>query len=104
MSNRSGTAPSAALDARRVIAVELRERVRDVLPAPFDWAGFDAGALRGAGAALDARLAAMQRLLCASPARSAELRGLWNESVITAAYASRIAPDLGSEADTAATA
>jgi HD-like signal output (HDOD) protein len=105
MSNRTNTAPYAALDARRVIAAELRERVREVPPAPFDWAAFDPGAALGAeGASLDLRLAAMQRLLCTSPARSAELRGLWNESVVTAAFAWRLAPDFGGEANTAATA
>jgi hypothetical protein len=103
MSNRTNIAPHAALDARRVVAAGLRERVREVPPAPFDWAGFDFGAaLRMDGAAPDPRLAAMQRQLCASPARSAELLGLWTESVMTAAFAWRIAPDLGADAHTAA--
>jgi hypothetical protein len=105
MSNRSNTAPNAALDARRVVATELRERVRELPPAPFEWATFDVGAaLRGDVAAPDLRLAAMQRLLCSAPARSAELRGLWNESVMTAAFAWRLAPSLGGDADNAAIA
>jgi hypothetical protein len=105
MSNRSNTAPSAALDARRVIAAELRERIREVPPAPFDWATFDPAAALGAqGASPDLRLASLQRLLCTSPARSAELRGLWNESVVTAAFAWRLAPDFGGDPGTSASA
>src|SRR5206468_5579171 len=80
-------------------------RVREVPPAPFEWSSFDPGAALGeAGATTGLRLAALQRLLCTSPARSAELRGLWNESVITAAIAWRIAPDLGGDPHTAAIA
>jgi hypothetical protein len=105
MSNRSGTAPQAALDARRVVAAGLRERVRELPAAPFEWASFDAGAaLCAGGGSPDLRLAALQRLLCTSPARSAELRGLWTESVITAAFAWRLAPDLGGDPNTAAIA
>jgi HD-like signal output (HDOD) protein len=105
MSNRSSTAPHAALDARRIVAAQLRERVRALPPAPFDWTSFDAGtALAGAAASPDLRLAALQRLLCAAPTRTAELRGIWNESVMTAAFAWRLAPDLGGDADTAAVA
>jgi HD-like signal output (HDOD) protein len=105
MSNRSSTAPHAALDARRVVAAQLRERVRELPPAPFDWATFAADtALSGETASPDLRLAALQRVLCAGPARTAELRGLWNESVTTAAFAWRLAPDLGGDADTAAVA
>jgi hypothetical protein len=99
------TAPHATLDARRVIAAELPDQVREVLPAPFDWTSFDpAVALGASSASSDQSLGALQRLLCTSPARSAELRGLWSESVVTAAYAWRIAPDLGGDAGTAATA
>jgi hypothetical protein len=100
MSNRSNIAPQAALDARRVVAAELRERVRQLPPPPFDWASFDVATALGDGL----RLASLQRLLCTAPARSAELRGLWIESVMTAAFALRIAPDLGGQADTAAMA
>jgi HD-like signal output (HDOD) protein len=105
MSNRSSIAPHAALDARRVVAVQLRERVRELPAAPFDWTGFDARiALSGDTASPDLRLASLQRVLCAAPARIVELRGLWNESVMTAAFAWRLAPDLGGHADTAAVA
>lgn len=105
MSNRTNTVPHAALDARRVIAAQLRERVREVPPAPFEWSDFDPAAAVGeAGGTPDLRLVALQRQLCTSPARSAELRGLWNESVITAAYAWRIAPDVGGDPETAAIA
>jgi len=105
MSNHPSTAPQAALDARRVIAAGLRERLRELPASPFDWAGFDpAAALRAEGGSPDLRLVALQRLLCTSPARSAELRGLWTESVITAAFAMRVAPDFGGNADTAAIA
>lgn len=105
MSNRTNPAPHATLDARRVIAVELRERVREVPPAPFDWTSFDPGAALGPGSASpDLRLAALQKLLCSSPVRSAELRGLWNESVMTGAFAWRLAPDVGGDPDTSAVA
>src|SRR6476659_3049315 len=105
MSNRTNTVPHAALDARRVIAAQLRERVREVPPAPFEWSDFDpAAAVGGAGATPDLRLTALQRQLCTSPARSAELRGLWNESVITAAFAWRVAPNVGGDPHTAAIA
>lgn len=105
MSNRSNTAPHVVLDARRVIAAELRERVRELPAAPFEWASFDACIALGAeGASPDLRLVAMQRLLCTSPARSAELRGLWTESVITAAFAWRLAPDFGGDPGTSAIA
>ena len=105
MSNRPGTAPHAALDARRVIAAGLRERVRELPASPFEWAAFDAGAaLRVEGGTPDLRLVALQRLLCASPARSAELRGLWTESVVTAAFAWQLAPDFRGDAGTAAIA
>lgn len=105
MSNRTNSAPLAALDARRVIAAQLRDRVRDEPPAPFDWTSFDPGVALGAEAAgSDLRLAALQRLLCTAPARSAELRGLWNESVITAAFAWRLAPDVGGDPETSAIA
>jgi hypothetical protein len=105
MSNRPNTAPTAALDARRVIAAELRGRTRELPECPFEWATFDPAAALGAeGDAADLRVTALQRLLCASPARSAELRGLWNECVITAAFAWRLAPDLKGDAQTAAIA
>jgi HD-like signal output (HDOD) protein len=100
MSNRSHIAPQAALDARRIVAAELRERVRQLPPPPFEWARFDVGAALADGH----RLASLQRLLCTAPARAAELRGLWIESVITAAFAWRLAPDLGGDAETAAMA
>jgi hypothetical protein len=105
MSNRSNTAPHAALDARRVVATRLRAHAQDLPPAPFDWTAFDAGAaLAGNAPSPDLRLAALQRLLCAAPARSAELRSLWSESVMTAAFAWRLAPALGGDAETAAIA
>jgi hypothetical protein len=100
MSNRSSIAPQAALDARRVVAAELRERVRQLPAPPFEWASFDVGAALGDGLGL----ASLQRLLCTAPGRSAELRALWIESVITAAFALRLAPDLGGQPDTAAMA
>ncbi|HTU68182.1 MAG TPA: HDOD domain-containing protein [Steroidobacteraceae bacterium] len=109
MSNRSGSAPHVLLDARRLVAVELRERARDIPAAPFDWTTFDwqtveRGLVAGEGEAVDLRLASLQKLLCTAPARAAELRGLWNESVISAAYAWRLAPDVGGDPRTAAIA
>jgi len=105
MSNLTGRATPDALDARGLVVAELRERAIEVPASPFDWAAFDAGAvLRVEGASADARLSAMQRQLCSSPARAAELLGLWSESVTTAAFAWRIAGDVGSCPDTAAIA
>jgi hypothetical protein len=105
MLNRTNSAVSEALDARRTVSAELREHLRELPPSPFDWNSFEpAAALRSGGAAPDLRLAAMMKLLCTSPARAPELRALWNESVITAAYALRLAPALGGDADTSAIA
>jgi len=105
MLNRPNALTNESLDARRAVGAELRDSLRDLPPTPFDWADFDpAQALRDNAASPDLRLAAMTRLLCTAPARSAELRALWNESVVTGAYALRIAPHLGADARTSAIA
>jgi HDOD domain len=94
-----------SLDARRAITGELRERLKTLPPTPFEWATFEPAAIFGVGdLSNDLRLAAMTRLLCTSPARSAELRALWNECVVTAACAYRLAPQLGADPDTSAIA
>lgn len=105
MSNHSTSVPNAALDARRVVAAGLRERAADVPPSPFEWSAFDPADVVGTAATtLDERLATLQRQLCTAAARSAELRGLWTESVMTAAFAWRIAPRLAGDAASAAIA
>jgi hypothetical protein len=98
MLNRTNNAVSEALDARRAITAELRERLQEVPPSPFDWSSFDpCAALRGTSDSIDLQLAMLSRLLCTAPARSAELRALWNECVITAAFAQGVAPHLGAD-------
>jgi len=98
MLNRPNALTNESLDARRAVGAQLRERLRELPPTPFDWAAFDpVQALSNNGVSPDLRLATMTRLLCTAPARSAELRVLWNESVVTGAYALRIAPHLGGD-------
>jgi hypothetical protein len=99
MLNRPNALTNESLDARRTVGAELRDRLLELPPTPFDWGAFDAVQVLGnSGVSPDLRLAAMTRLLCTAPARSAELRALWNESVLTGAYAMRIAPHLGGDA------
>jgi len=102
MLNRQNPAASAAFDVRRLIVAEMRERLREIPATPFDWQAFDPAAVRGPGP--DLRLANLGRLLCSAPARTAELRGLWRESVVTAAFALDLAPHLGGDATTSALA
>ena len=102
MLNRTNSV-AAALDARRAIASELRDYLDEVPPSPFDWSSFDPAPALGSGAA-DLRLVALSRLLCSAPARAAELRTLWTESLVTAAFALRLAPRLGADASTGAIA
>jgi hypothetical protein len=98
MLNRPNALTNESLDARRAVRAELRERLRELLPTPFDWSTFDpVQALSNDGVSPDLRLATLTRLLCTAPTRSAELRALWNESVLTGAYALRIAPHLGGD-------
>jgi len=105
MLNRLNTADSEALDARRAIAAELRERLREMPASPIAWADFDATvALSGTGAAADLRLAALASVLCVAPARSSELRAMWKECVVTAAFALRVAPHLRGDAQVSAIA
>ena len=103
MLNRSNTAPAIALDARRALAARLRELVRQIPPAPCAWSGIDWEGLF-AGASADTGLGQLSRLYCDAAGRVTELRGLWNESIATAAFAWRIAPHLGAEPAASATA
>ena len=105
MSNRLNPSLNDALDARRAITAEIRERMR-VLPAsPFDWSSFDpAVVLRVNSGTTDLRLVTLGQLLCAAPARSAELRAMWKECVVTAAFALQVAPRLGGDGNTSAIA
>jgi len=99
MLNRPNALTNESLDARRTVGAQLRERLLELPPTPFEWAVFDPVQVLGSnGASPDLRLATLTRLLCTAPARSAELRALWNESVLTGAYALRIAPHLGADA------
>ena len=98
MSNRTNTAVSHALDAHRAITAELLQRLQELPPSPFDWNSFDpSAALRAHDGSIDLRLVTLSRTLCAAPARSAELRLLWNECVVTAAFAQEVAPHLGAD-------
>ena len=96
MLNRQNPASGASFDVRRAIVAELRERLRDIPATPFDWQTFDPAVVRGP--ASDLRLANLGRLLCSAPARTAELRALWRESVVTAAFALALGPRLGGDA------
>jgi hypothetical protein len=99
MLNRQNVHAKDSLDARRAVGAELREQLQELPPTPFEWETFDPMRALGLdGGSPDLRLTAMTRLLCAAPARGAELRALWHESVITGAYAFRIAPHLGGDA------
>jgi hypothetical protein len=98
------TAASEALDLRREIRTGIHDELRVLPETPFAWADFDAGQAFAAGAAPDPRLVQLSRIVCNAPARTAELRSMWNECVITAAFAWRLAPHLGSDADSCAIA
>ncbi|HEV7607144.1 MAG TPA: HDOD domain-containing protein [Steroidobacteraceae bacterium] len=105
MLNRTKASSSDALDTRRAVTAELRDFLREGPPTPIDWSTFDpALALRDGGVTPDLRLQSMTRLLCTAPARSAELRALWNECIVTAAYALRLAPMLRADPGTTAVA
>jgi HDOD domain len=105
MLNRPNALTNESLDARRTVGAELRARLRELPPTPFDWSSFDPSLALGKGdISSDLRLVSLSRLLCTAPARSAELRALWTECVVTAAYALRLAPQLRADADTSAIA
>lgn len=103
MSNRSHTASVARLDARRALTVQIRELVRVIPAFSCDWTSVDWSAVYGGGAT-DPRLERLSALMVDAPARVAELRALWNESLATSAFAWRLAPQLGADADTSAIA
>src|SRR5262245_37957138 len=103
MSNRSNTAPIPALDARRALASQLRAAAREIPPSPCAWSTIDWNAAF-AEAKPDLGLARLSALMCEAPARCAELRALWNESVATSAFAWRLAPHLGADPETSAIA
>jgi hypothetical protein len=109
MLNRTESSGSDALDIRRAIASQLRDALQELPHSPFDWSTFDpVSALRSGGQANahtpDLRLAALTKLLCTAPARGPELRALWNECVVTAAFAVRLAPMLGADPGSCAVA
>jgi hypothetical protein len=104
MFNRTKTASGEALETRREIHHELSERLRELPVTPIDWSAFDVRAAFGAGASLDLRLVQMSRQICSSPVRSGELRSLWHECVMTAAFAVQLAPRLGGDTDASAIA
>jgi len=93
------------LEARRAVAQGLRVNSFEVPPSPIEWAEFDAVAvLGGPELARDPALAALGQRLCEAPARTSELRALWQECLVTAAFAVRLAPRLGGDARTSAIA
>jgi hypothetical protein len=101
MLNRPNSLTNESLDARRTVGAQLRERLQELPATPFEWASFDPSqVLGGECVAPDLRLATLTRLLCTAPARKAELHALWSESVLTGAYALRIAAHLGGDATT----
>ena len=63
-----------------------------------------AAVLQDNSGAIDLRLVTLGQMLCTAPARSAELRAMWKECVITAAFALQVAPRLGGDANTSAIA
>jgi hypothetical protein len=105
MLNRLNPAANETLDARHAVSHDVRELLRELPSSPFDWSAFDpeAALLRG-GESSDLRLTTLARTLCVAPARSAELRALWKECVVTAAYALRLAPHFGGDATASAIA
>jgi hypothetical protein len=105
MLDRTNHKPDESLEVRHTVSGEMRKWLRDLPPTPFDWGKFEAATMLGqSGAQFDLRLQAMGRLLCAAPARTHELRALWKECVVTAAYAWRLAPAIGADPDTSAMA
>ena len=109
MLNRTQSSGSDAFDIRRAIASQLRDALHELPHTPFDWSTFDpATALRSTGPedgnTPDLRLAALTKLLCTAPARGPELRALWNECVVTAAFSLRLAPMLKADPGTCAVA
>lgn len=99
MLNRPTAVLRDSLESRHSISLRLRQHLDELPATPFDWNTFDAAAaVGGAADAADMRLAALGKLLCSAPARTAELRALWDECVATAAFAARIAPRLGGDA------
>jgi hypothetical protein len=103
MLNRTKSIARDSLDDRRAVGAELREAIQDLPASPFEWGTFDPAAVFDARSP-DLRLANLARTLCAAPARAADLRALWSESVATAAYAFRLAPHLGADSVTSAIA
>jgi HDOD domain-containing protein len=101
MLNRTQSSASDALDIRRAIATQLRESLKELPPTPFDWSTFEPEI---ALSTADLRLAALTKVLCTAPARSPELRALWNECVVTAAFALRLAPMLKADPNNCAVA
>jgi hypothetical protein len=109
MLNRTQSSSSDALDIRRAIASQLRDALQELPHTPFEWSSFDpVSALRSGdqaeGNTADLRLPALTKLLCTAPARGPELRALWNECVVSAAFAVRLAPMLRVDAQTCAVA
>jgi hypothetical protein len=89
MLNRFRTDGPQTFDARHLIAMKLRARLADIPRSPLDWNAFEITV---------PHLAAFERLLCDAAARTAELRALWRESVLTAAFARRLAPRMRGDA------
>lgn len=105
MSNRLHPSLNDALDARRAVTGQIRERLQATPPTPFDWSAFDpAVVFVDRPGATDLRLVNLALTLCTAPARTAELRAMWKECLVTAAFALHVAPRLGGDGKTSAIA
>ena len=105
MSNQLHPSHNDALDARRAVTGQIRALLQATPASPFDWTSFDPAAVfAGNRGATDLRLVTLGQLLCTAPARTAELRAMWKECRVTAAFALQVAPRLGGDAKTSAIA
>jgi hypothetical protein len=87
-----------SLQTRRSMDSEMRAALVSLPASPWDWAEFDpVVVLADVTTSPHADLEAFAQALCAAPTRTAELRGIWNESLLTAAWALKLAPHLGAD-------
>src|SRR5688572_24568813 len=106
MLNHHEVVPVAdTLQTRRSLDTEIRAALEALPASPWDWAGFDpVVVLADVTMRPHADLEAFAQSLCAAPTRTAELRGIWNESMLTAAWALKLAPHVGADPGSSAIA